>query len=310
MANQITMLGDLVNPEVLADMISAKIPNKIVVMPFAHIDNELQGKPGDTITVPHYEYIGDAEDLAEGIKAETVKLTTGTTAVKVKKAVKAVEITDEAKLSGYGDPYGQATSQLAKSIASKMDTDAMDCILRPYEEDEEGNGNGGVQLMFDGSASVIKYAGIVDAVDLFGEELNTEKVIFVNPKQVTQLRKDPEFISADKYGSKNHVMVTGEIGKVSNCRVVPTRKVKLQETTSGEGETATTKKVYACPIVKLTKDDETEDDVPAITIYMKRGVNVETDRDVLAKKDIISTDEHYTAALTDASKVVLATFKA
>ena len=310
MANLTTKLGDLVNPEVLADMISAKLPEKIVVTPFAHIDTTLEAQAGDTITVPHYEYIGDAEDIAEGVKAETVKLTSGITKATVKKAVKAVEITDEAKLSGYGDPYGQATSQLALSLASKMDKDAIDCILLPYEEDEDGEGNGGVQLLYDGSGSVIKYTGIVDAIDLFNEELNTEKVIFVNPKQVTQLRKDPNFLSADKYGTENRVMVTGEIGKIANCRVVPTRKVKLQETTTGEGASATTKKTYDCPIVKLTQDSETEDEVPAITIYMKRGVNVETDRDVLAKKDVISTDEHYTAALTDASKVVLATFKA
>lgn len=305
-----TKSGDLVNPEVLADMISGKIPSKIVVTPFAHIDDTLVGQPGNEITVPRYQYIGDAEDLAEGVKAGTSKLTAGTTSTKVKKAVKAVEITDEAKLSGYGDPYGQATSQLAKSVASKMDVDAMDCILLPYEEDEDGVGNGGVQLIYDGSTQAIKYAGIVDAIDLFNEELNTEKVIFVNPKQVTQLRKDSEFISADKYGSENHVMVTGEIGKVANCHVVPTLKVKLHEEVSGDGASATTKKFYTCPIVKLAQDSETEDEIPAITIYMKRGVNVDTDRDALAKTDLISIDQHYAAALTDASKVVLAKFKA
>lgn len=310
MANQTTKLNDMINPEVLADMISAKIPTKIVVTPFAHVDDTLTGTPGNEITVPRYEYIGDAEDIAEGVKAETCKLTTSSTSAKVKKAVKAVEITDEAKLSGYGDPYGQATSQLAKSVASKMDADAIDCILLPYETDSDGVGNGGVQLAYDGSASVIKYAGIVDAIDVFNEELNSEKVIFVNPKQVTQLRKDPDFISSDKYGTENKVMVTGEIGKIANCRVVPTKKVRLDEVTTGEGQSATTKKTYACPIVKLTQEDETEDETPAITIYMKRGVNVDTDRDVLAKKDIISIDEHYTCALTDASKVVLATFKA
>lgn len=295
------MLGDLVNPEVLSDMIAGKIPQKIVVTPFAKVDNKLQGVPGDTITVPHYEYIGDAEDVAEGIKAETVKLTSGTAQAKVKKAVKAVDITDEAKLSGYGDPYGQATAQLAKSIASKMDADAMECITREYAEAEEGKGNGGVQLVYDGTAAQVKYAGIVDAIDCFNEEVNTEKVIFVNPKQVTQLRKDPDFISADKYGQGTNVMMTGEIGRIANCRVVPSKRVAQQGTDT---------KFYACPIVKLTQDNETEDETPAITIYMKRGVNAETDRDTLAKKDIISVDSHYTVALTDASKVVLAKFKA
>lgn len=128
MPNQTTKIEDLINPEVMADMISAKIPNKIVVSPFAKIDTTLSGIPGDTITIPKYTYIGDAVDVAEGIEAETVKLGTTTSEVKIKKAMKAVEITDEAVLSGYGNPIGETNNQLALAIASKIDNDAMDAL--------------------------------------------------------------------------------------------------------------------------------------------------------------------------------------
>lgn len=87
MANQTTTISDLINPQVMADMISAKIANKIVVAPFAKIDNTLVGVPGNTVTVPQYAYIGDAADIAEGVAAETVKLTASTTTVTVKKAI-------------------------------------------------------------------------------------------------------------------------------------------------------------------------------------------------------------------------------
>lgn len=283
MANQTTMIADLINPQVMADMISAKVPSKLVVAPFAKVDTTLVGIPGDTITVPQYAYIGDAVDIAEGIAAETVKLTASTTTVKVKKAMKAVELTDEAVLSGYGDPVGESNNQLAKSIASKVDSDAMTALQ-------------GAQLVYDGSASVIKYTGVVDAIDLFDEEVNTEKVIFVHPKQVTQLRKDSDFISADKY--TGDVVMTGEIGKIANCRVVPSKRVPLADG------------VYACPIVKLNNDAEAEDDAAALTIYLKRDTNVETERVSLARKTDISVDKHYVAALSNTSKVVLAKFKA
>ena len=279
-----TMIADLINPQVMADMISAKVESKIVVAPFAKVDTTLQGIPGNTITVPQYAYIGDAEDIAEGIVAETVKLATSTTEVTVKKAMKAVELTDEAILSGYGNPVGETNNQLAKAIASKVDVDAMAALQ-------------GAQLIYDGSASVIKYAGIVDAIDLFDEEVNTEKVIFVNPKQVTQLRKDTDFISADKY--PGNVMMTGEIGKIANCRVVPSKKVPLDEGSAN----------YLCPIVKLNNDAETEDDAPALTVYLKRDTNVETERVSLARKTDISVDKHYAVALSNTSKVVLAKFK-
>lgn len=290
MANQTTKLSDLINPQVMADMISAKIANKIVVAPFAKIDTTLQGVPGNTVTVPQYAYIGDAADIAEGVAAETVKLTASTTTVTVKKAMKAVELTDEAVLSGYGNPVGETNTQLAKSIASKVDSDAMTALQ-------------GAQLTYDGSAAAIKYSGIVDAIDLFEEEVNSEKVIFVHPKQVTQLRKDSDFISADKY--KDGVILSGEIGMIANCRVVPSKKVPVVKV----GETGSQVDCYACPIVKLNNDAETEDDAAALTIYLKRDTNVETDRVSLSRKTDISVDKHYAVALSNTSKVVLAKFK-
>ena len=286
MANQTTMIADLINPEVMADMISAKVEKKLVVAPFAKVDTTLQGIPGDTITIPQYAYIGDAEDIAEGVACGTVKLATSTTQAKVKKAMKAVELTDEAVLSGYGDPVGETNNQLALSIASKVDNDAMDSLQT-------------AQLIFDGSAKTVAYAGIVDAIDLFEEEVNTEKVIFVHPKQVTQLRKDSDFISADKYAG--NVIMTGEIGMIANARVVASKKVPVVKVSEVD--------CYACPIVKLQNDAETEEDAAALTVYLKRDTNVETERQTLSRKTDISVDKHYTVGLSYQSKVVLAKFK-
>lgn len=280
-----TMLNNLIDAEVMADAISGKIESKIVVTPFAKVDTSLQAtNAGDTITVPQFAYIGDAEDVAEGVACGTVALTATTTETKVKKAMKAVTITDEAALSGYGDPVGQANMQLAKSIAAKVDADAMTALQA-------------AQLKFDGSATAISYGGIVDAVDIFEEEFNSNKVIFVNPAQVGKLRKDAEFLAADKLAES--VRVTGAIGKICNCEVVVSKKVPLNEEGTG----------YVCPIVKLNEEGETEDESPALTIYLKRSVNVETERHTLSRTTDISVDEIYAVALSNSSKVVLATFK-
>lgn len=281
----LTKLENLIDAEVMADAISGKIASAIRVTPFAKVDTSLEAKnAGDTITVPRFSYIGDAEDIAEGVECGTVQLTADTTTATVKKAMKAVELTDEAVLSGFGDPVGETNTQLAKSIAAKVDADAMDALQT-------------AQLTYDGSATKISYAGIVDAIDVFGEEFNSDKVIFVNPAQVGALRKDADFLSADKLAES--VRVTGAIGKICNCEVVVSKKVPANEGGTG----------YVNPIVKLNEDGETEDDTPALTVYMKRDVNLETERFSLARKTAISVDEIYTVALSNASKVVLATFK-
>lgn len=80
-----TKLANLVDPEVMADMVSATLPKKIKFTPIAHIDTTLVGQPGDTITVPKYAYIGDAEDIAEGVAMGTTVLTASTTKATVKK---------------------------------------------------------------------------------------------------------------------------------------------------------------------------------------------------------------------------------
>ena len=66
---------------------------------------------------------------------------------------------------------------------------------------------------------------------------------------------------------------------------------------------------YICPIIKLNADTETEDETSALTIYLKRDTNVETERRSTKRCTDISADKHYTVAISDQSKVVLARFK-
>ena len=219
MADTYTKIADLIDPEVMGDMVSARIPKKLRVAPFAKVDDTLAGVPGDTITVPAYAYIGDADIVAEGEAVTIEKMTTSTRKATVKKAMKGIGLTDEAVLSGYGNPVGEANTQLAMAIAAKIDNDCMDVLQT-------------ATLTYDGSAGIISYAGVVDAVDALQEEQATEKVIFVHPKQVTQLRKDAEFTSTDKYPA--NVRMSGEIGSVAGCRVVPSKKVPLVEVGTGK----------------------------------------------------------------------------
>lgn len=298
MPDVVTKLAQMIDPEVMADMISAKIPKKIRVAPIAKVDNTLNGVPGDTVTVPAYGYIGDAQDVAEGADVTIDVMSTTAKKATVKKAMKGTALTDEAVLSGYGNPVGEAADQLALSIAAKVDNDCMDALQ-------------GATLVFDGSAAKVSYTGIVDAIDKFEEEFNSEKVMYIHPNQLTTLRKDSQFISADKYEAG--VAVSGEIGKIANTHIVVSKKVPVvsfgAKEADGDQEAVAGVPCYACPIVKMETDGETEDSTPALTIYLKRDTNLEVERKPRNRTTELTVDKHYVAVLSNESKVVLANFK-
>ena len=248
----VTNMENMINPEVMGDMIDAKIEAMLRITPYAKVDTSLQGVAGDTKTVPSWNYIGDAVDVAEGAEVDLTAMTAGTKTFTIKKAMKSVGITQEAVNSGLGNPIGQAEKQLAMSIAGKVDNDVLAAALTSSLTSGDGT-------------AAISYAGIVDAVGVFDEEEMTDKVMFIAPEQVTKLRKDTDFISADKYDNK--VMMTGEIGMIAGVHVIASKKIKENGS------------VFTCPIIKLEaangETEFTEDELPAVTIFLKKDTQTD-----------------------------------
>ena len=82
----VTKIANMINPEVMADVVRDKLTDLIKFTPLAKIDTTLQGRAGDTVTLPKFAYIGDAADVAEGEAIPMALLTTSTSKVKVKKS--------------------------------------------------------------------------------------------------------------------------------------------------------------------------------------------------------------------------------
>lgn len=267
----VTMLKDLVNPTVVADTITAGLPAAIKMTPVCEVNRDLVGTPGNTISVPVYEYIGDATDVAEGVAIDVSTLTATSTQATVKKVGKAVTLTDEAALSGTGDPINEATNQLKISIASKVDNDILASL----------------QTTTQSVSGVFSLGLVSSALDVFeDEELGERKFLFVNPAMMGILRMDETFTHASELGDRT--LMTGSVGTVFGCEVIPTRKIVAPTTGANAG-------VYPCVLAKER----------AVALYLKREVNVETGRDVLKKETVISADEHYVTTLRDASRAVL-----
>lgn len=345
----VTKLNDIINPQVMGDMIDAKIEALAKLTPYAKVDTTLQGVPGDTKTVPSWNYIGDAEDFdpESGEEMETVALTATAETFTIKCAGKSVGIYQTAINSGLGNPVGQAETQLAKSIIGKVDNDVLEAA---YKSNHIVGGE---------TPSVIGYAGVVDAVtDFVDEEDGIDKVMFIHPTQESTLLKDSDFLSADKFEAG--VAIRGSIGKIAGCWVKKSKKVKhieyvyasngsitivadsvTEDSTNKHLSTVlknclefhldsndklvplavgdkvnaltSTKQYWLNPIIKNEPDSAetefTEDELPAITIFLKKNTQVDHEWFPKKQKHDITAAKYYGVALTNASKVILAKFK-
>lgn len=260
-----TKLANMVDPEVMADMISAQLPAAIKFTPLAKVDNTLVGRPGSTVTVPKFKYIGDATDVAEGADIDLALLETEQDDFTIKKAGKGIQLTDEALLSGYGDPLGEGTNQLKMAIANKVDNDLLAAAKL-------------ATLTYTLTAGVTVDA-VNSALEIFNdEEENVATVLVVNPKDASKLRKEAgaDWTRASELG--DNILIKGTFGELLGAQVVRSRKVE-------EGTAL------------LIREG-------ALGLYMKRAVEVESDRDILNKSTIVTADEHYGAHIFDDSKVI------
>ena len=262
-----TKMAQMIDPEVLAPMIDKKLTDAMRFAPLCRIDTTLVGRPGTTVTLPSWNYIGDATVVAEGADIPISQLTKSTATVTIAKTGKGVQITDEAILSGYGDPMGEIAKQMRLSIASKLDNDVL-AILHAIT---------GSMLYTGAAAGLLTPDDFADALVKFGEDMDGNKVVLMAPTQYNVLRKAKDWIPASEIAADK--VIRGTVGEIYGCQVVVSNKL------------ASTEEAY---IVKPE----------ALAIYLKRDTLVEYDRDIINKTNYITADKHYAAYLYDASRAI------
>lgn len=244
-----TYLSSLFNPQVVADIIDTKLTDNMVFAPLARIDYTLQGRAGNTVTMPYYSYIGMASTVSEGYDIGIRKLTQTTTAVTIVKYGVAAQLTDEAVLSGYGDPLGEAASQIGTSLDDAMDNALLNAL----------SSNTASAQNYTGASTGLVPADIPLALAKFGEDMDGQKALLVTPEFYAKLLGD-NWIPASEIAAD--VRIRGAVGMAYGCQVIISNRLKA----SGN--------LY---IVKPG----------ALAVFIKRGTFIETDRDILNESTVI-----------------------
>lgn len=203
-----TILANVINPQVLGDLIDAKLTENMVFAPLCVIDDTLVGRAGDTVTLPVYSYIGDAEDVDELGSIPIKELSASTQKVSVKKAGIGITLSDETLLSGAFNPAEQAGKQIRTAIANKLDNDALAVL---------------------DSATLIHPVVTVTANEInnaltkFGEDFEGEKYLFVSAPTYTALRDAKEWIPASEIAAQT--IIKGVVGQIYGCYVKLSDKI-------------------------------------------------------------------------------------
>lgn len=310
-----TMLANLVDPEVLADFVEKKLVNAIRLSPLAKIDNTLVGRPGDEITLPSYSYIGDATFVGEGQDIPIARLSATTAKVKVAKIGKAVEITDEAILSGAGDITGEAGTQILTAMNSGVENQLLQSMRKS------------ATLTDTIAASGDPADEIADALTLFGEDIDGEKVIVIPPAFYARLRKSNSWIPNTEMGAQ--AIVRGTIGMVHGCQVVTANRLnahdEYEKTTDTDIDVSKTYYVLVNGVYTEVAEPVKADlgkyyekvavgaqafiiKPNALAIYMKRNTLVEFDRDKIAQLNYIIGSKLFAPYVYDTSKLIKLSF--
>ena len=261
-----TTLSDLFDPEVVGDEINKKLVDAIRLSPLAKIETSLVGNAGDTVKLPSYAYIGDAENVDEGADIPTAKLTQTTESVTIYKIGKGVEITDEALLSGYGTSriMDEATNQIVTAIGSKVEDDLIAAMSDTAELTATATGDNGAEI-------------VLNALAEFEEDLDGEKVIAVPPSFYLGLVNSTYWIPNTEIGAD--IIIKGAVGMIHGCQIIMMNRL----TASNEAY-----------IIKPG----------ALAIITKRDTLVEFDRDYSAQINYVFGSKLFAPYVYDKTKLI------
>ncbi|MFH8403741.1 N4-gp56 family major capsid protein [Streptomyces sp. NPDC018019] len=274
-----TKAANLIVPEVWADMAQARFTGAVRVAGSSAVmvDNTLVGQPGASISFPKWGALGELDELTEAVAMTTSVMGQSSSSATIKEVGKGVEISDKAMLTALGDPRAEAQRQFGILAARKVDAD----LIAQAQADETAAG-GGQPYQYAATDTALSWKVVNHAVALFGDEFEPDQFagLFINSAQRTQVWDDPQFTDASKLGGSIPV-TTGTIGALAGMPVIVTDRV-------------------AAGRFLLLKTN-------SLGLLYKRAPIVETDRDILKRTTVITTNIHYAVKRLDDKGVCVGT---
>ena len=264
-----TVFANKVIESKATDLLSTKLNHRSLMT----IDAELQGSEGMTKTINTYTYTGEAEILGVGVGSTASKR--GSVSYVGKDYT--VQCIQEA-FDYFDEDFMKDNNVVDMGVNGA--TDVMTNFLTSKFYEALATKQGAQELVGKtefAKGGAISYDTVVDAIADMKVEDESKLVLVLPTDWKADIRKDSDY----KAAQLGEVVYNGQVGTIAGIPVVCT---KVLNATSGNAA-----KAYL-----LTPE--------AVTLFVKKNVEVEQDRDKDKRLNSIYLREYYICALTDATK--------
>ena len=264
-----TLFANKVIESKATDLLSTKLNHRSLMT----IDTELQGSEGMTKTINTYTYAGEAEILGVGVGSTEGKRGS------ISYVGKDYTVNCVQEAFDYFDEDFMKDSNVV-DMGVKGATDVMTNFLTSKFYEALATKQGAQELVGKtefAKGGAISYDTVVDAIADMKVEDESKLVLVLPTDWKADIRKDSDY----KAAQLGEVIYNGQVGTIAGIPVVCT---KILNATPGNAA-----KAYL-----LTPE--------AVTLFIKKNVEVEQDRDKDKRLNSIYLREYYICALTDATK--------
>lgn len=271
----VTAISNIINPEVLADQVSAKYPDHLVLgnSNLVDVDGTFPlGSPGTQFKLPFWKRIGAFGSFSEGTAMTPGIITADAEFAVVERAGAAYEVYDTAALVSKSDPVAEIADQIARRAAEYIDTSLIAKIANtPNITDIHAN---------DGTGVITQNTIMTALTSGLGDnymEMLASGAIFMHSKVYNDLIQTGAI--QNQYQSGMDTLRTGVLPTINGLPIILSDRVTIG--------TVSSHSVYSTYIVGKG----------ALALFYQRQVLVEFDRDILLQADVIAATVHFAGHL-------------
>lgn len=267
-----TKRSDLVIPQLLVEAIQGEFAMKKLLYGSGAVvsSNTLPGdkRGGDTVTVPYFGTLGEADDIlneGDALTPEGINQTVETATVK--HSGKAFETTEWARMAAAGDPYTEAARQLRIVMERRFDKALIDeaTAALPGTYVNDVTGTPGQQLTYD---------VVADSTGLWGDQQEDIVLMGVHSKVYRDLLKLKDSTGRNLLTMPSYGPDGFKPASIYGVPVIVSDKCKVITGTVNKYESL------------LLKRD-------ALALWMAEAPKVKTGDDILADTNLVATHFYF-----------------